>query len=159
MATEHAQKFKELVDGIHVAMFTTTSPEGRLVSRPMGVSAVDDDATVWFITEQHSAKAYELSREPEVNLAFQSGSTWVSLAGRASAVHDRAKVKELWSAAAEAWFPDGPDAPELVAVRVSPETAEYWDTPGGKVATALSFVKAKVTGDSLSSPDNAVIDL
>ncbi len=159
MTTEHTEKFKELVDGIHVTMLTTVASDGRLVSRPMGVSEVGDDGTVWFFTEADSAKVHEFEREPEVNVAFTSGTTWVSLAGRASLVNDQAKLKELWNSAAEAWMPEGPESPNARLLKVTPESAEYWDTPGGRAMTALSFVKAKVTGERLDSGDNEVIDL
>src|SRR4051794_40677524 len=72
------------------------------------------------------------------------GSSWVSVAGNAEIVRDVAKAKELWNAGLDAWFPDGPETPGLVLVKVHADTAEYWDTPGGKVMTLLSYAKAKV---------------
>src|SRR3712207_7858651 len=41
-----------------------------------------------------------------------------------------------------------------VLVRVEGESAEYWDTPGGRVATAFILAKAKVTGKPYSGGDN-----
>ena len=44
-------------------------------------------------------------------------------------------------------------------LKVDADSAEYWDTPGGRLATAFSFVKAKVTGDQPDTGEKAVVDL
>jgi general stress protein 26 len=42
-------------------------------------------------------------------------------------VHDRAKIEELWNTFAEAWFPDGPDDPNLALLRVDVDKAQLWE--------------------------------
>lgn len=44
-------------------------------------------------------------------------------------------------------------------MKVSGDSAEYWDTPGGRVATVLSFAKAKLTGERYSGGENEKVDL
>jgi len=44
-------------------------------------------------------------------------------------------------------------------VKVTGETAEYWDTPGGLVASALSLVKVKTLGKRYQGNDNEVVEL
>ena len=39
------------------------------------------------------------------------------------------------------------------------ETGEYWDTPGGRIATLISFVKSKLTGERFDGGDNATVTL
>ena len=59
----------------------------------------------------------------------------------------------------EAWFPHGPD-PEVSLVHIeAPRSAEYWDTPGGRVASLLSYVKAKATGERYYGGENERVDL
>jgi general stress protein 26 len=82
----------------------------------------------------------------------------VSVAGAAEVVDDAAKKRELWSSGVEAWLPDGPDSPQAVLLRVRAASAEYWDAPGGRVATLLSFVKSKATGERLDG-ENERVDL
>ena len=55
----------------------------------------------------------------------------------------------MWNPVVEAWFPDGPDDPDLVLLKVDAESAEYWKAPGGRAATLLSYVKAKVNGEPM----------
>jgi general stress protein 26 len=45
---------------------------------------------------------------------------YVSVAGRAWLLRDRAKIDELWSPLYKAWFPDGKDDPELALLRSIP---------------------------------------
>ncbi len=59
----------------------------------------------------------------------------------------------------EAWLPQGPTDPSVVLIKVNPHTAEYWDTPGGPVASLLSFVKAKVTGEPYQGTDRDTVNL
>jgi general stress protein 26 len=66
---------------------------------------------------------------------------------------------ERWNSAVEAWFPQGPDDDSVVLIEVVAGSAEYWDAPGGRLATAFSFVKAKVTGERIDAGENEKVDL
>ena len=74
-------------------------------------------------------------------------------------VEDQAKKEELWNSWVEAWLPDGKTDPNVVLIKVDPHTAEYWDTPGGRVASLLSFVKSKVTGEPYDGAEQARVEL
>jgi general stress protein 26 len=78
----------------------------------------------------------------------------VSLTGAAVVVDDLARKRELWSSVVEAWFPDGPEDHDVVLIRVAATSAEYWDSPGGRVASLISFAKAKVTGQPYDGGEN-----
>jgi general stress protein 26 len=139
-----------------LGVLTTVAPDGTLMARPMALQEVEFDGDLWFFAERGSRKAAHVAAHPGVNVAVGSGATWVSLAGTAEVVHDVAKKRELWSTAVEAWLPEGPDSPQSVLLRVHADSAEYWDAPGGRVATLLSFVKAKVTGERLEGTNETV---
>jgi hypothetical protein len=42
---------------------------------------------------------------------------------------------------------------------VEGDSAEYWDSPGGRLATVLSFAKAKVTGQRIEGGENEKVEL
>jgi len=42
---------------------------------------------------------------------------------------------------------------------VEADSAEYWDSPGGRLATVLSFAKAKITGERIEGGENEKVDL
>ena len=72
---------------------------------------------------------------------------------------DVAKKKDLWNSGVEAWLPQGPEDPSVVLVKVDGDSAEYWESPGNRLATAFSFVKAKATGDQPDTGDHKKVDL
>ena len=153
------QHVAELVSQAKVAMLITTTAEGRRVSRPMGLQEVEFDGDLWFFAERHSHPVAHIAASPQVNVGVGSGGTWVSLTGHARVVDDTAKKKELWNGGVEAWFPNGPEDPDVVLIKVEGDSAEYWDSPGGRLATAFSFVKAKATGERIDAGENKKVDL
>lgn len=158
--TQEAEKVRDLMSDARFAMLTSVDRDaGRLVSRPMAVQEVEDDGTVWFFASDESPKADQLETDPTVNVAFTSGSSWVSLAGRGEIVHDKAKIRDLWNSGVEAWFPDGPDGDDVALLKISPDSAEYWDSPGGRITSVLAYAKSKVTGERPDVGENGVVEL
>ena len=92
-------------------------------------------------------------------MAYASGNeTYVSLSGKAEIVKDAAKTHELWNPLMRAWF-ESADDPSIRLVRVDAESAEYWDTPGGKLASLISLVKSAVTGTRDDSSENRTVKM
>ena len=137
-------------------MLTSTAGDGALHARPMTPQQVTDDLESWFFISRSSEQAADLGARPDVNLSFDGSSDWLSVAGRATLVDDRALVKEMWNPVVEAWFPDGAEDPDVLLLRVDAVSAEYWKAPGGRAASLLSFVKAKVTGEPLEGEQESV---
>jgi general stress protein 26 len=155
---EQTRKVADLIKDHRIAMLTTRDPFGTLVSRPMALQEVEFDGDLWFFAERGSRKVLHVEAAPLVNVTVSGSGSWVSLTGEASVSEDVAKKRELWNAGAAAWLPQGPDDDSVVLVHVDAQSAEYWDTPG-RVATVLSFAKAKVTGERYSGGDNERVDL
>ncbi len=68
------------------------------------------------------------------------------MSGRADVVEDREKAKELWSPLVKAWFPQGPEDPNLALIRVRVESADYWDVKSSKLVQLYGFAKSILTG-------------
>lgn len=143
------QRLAELIEPVRVAMMTTVDEEGLLVSRPMSVLELDASGCLWFFTDLRSAKVEQLRR---VNLGFADSERgdYVSLAGSGEIQNDRRRIEALWSPMARPWFPDGPESTNLALLKVTPHTAEFWDSPNSKMvrlfAMAASVVAAKPIG-------------
>ncbi|OLR93262.1 pyridoxamine 5'-phosphate oxidase family protein [Actinokineospora bangkokensis] len=152
------QKIDDLLSDVRIGMLATTGPDGAVVSRPMAHQE-SDGATVWFFAHRASRKVEHVLREPSVLLTYSATGTWLSLRGRASVVSDADRLRELWTTAAEAWLPEGPDSPESVLLRVDLESAEYWDTPGSKIATTIAYAKSKLTGERPDLGEHDKVDL
>jgi general stress protein 26 len=159
MTTDGTRKVAELLTDERIGMFTTTSPDGTLTSRPMALQQVEFDGDLWFFASRSSRKVAHIAADPQVNVATVGSSSWVSLTGDAVVVDDLARKKELWNSVVEAWFPDGPEDPDVVLLRVAASSAEYWDSPGGRVASLISFAKAKMTGQAYDGGENETVRL
>lgn len=155
-------KLAKLIEGIDIAMLVTQGADGRLLSRPLRVQQLDvPDGALWFITDRESHKADDIAAHPRVNVAFAApnDNTWVSIAGSATLLFDKARLVALWSPAMTVFYPDGVDDPSLCLLRVEIESAEYWDSPGGLVGKALYLAAAALSGDAGALSDNARMDL
>lgn len=139
----NVQKVVDLINDAKIGMVATLDQGGSIVSRPLVVQQVETDGDMWFFTDRDTSQVTHVRSEPKVNISFSQRDSWVSVSGVATVVEDQAKAEELWNPMVEAWFPDGPQTPGLVFLRVEADSAEYWDSPGGVVGAAIQFVKAK----------------
>ncbi len=139
---EKIEKLRELIKDIDIAMLTTVDGEGSLRSRPMGTQEAEFDGDLWFFTSLTTGTAIEIQLNNRVNVSYASGhDRFVSVSGTAELVNDRAKMKEFWSPIYKAYFPNGLDDPNLRLIKVDVHQAEYWDTPGGLIATVIGFAR------------------
>jgi general stress protein 26 len=152
-------KVTGIINDSRIGMVTTINEEGALVSRPLAVQEVKDDGDMWFFTGLSTSQVAHVRRDSRVNVAFGKNTEWVSVAGTAQVVTDRAKIHELWNQTVEAWFPDGPDTPEVCLLHIHSDSAEYWTSPGGTAATVLQWVKSKVTHSRMSVGESGTVEL
>lgn len=160
--TEHdgdVRNVVKIINDIRVGMFTTLDVHGKLVSRPLVAQEVKDDGDLWFFTGRETSQVEQVALNPRVNVSFGHRSSWVSVSGEAEVVDDLGKAKALWNPIVEAWFPDGPETPGLVLLRVDPDSAEYWDTPGGVVTNVLQWAKSRVTGKRIQAGEGHTVEL
>jgi general stress protein 26 len=156
---ENISKVTDIINDSRIGMFTTVNESGALVSRPLAVQDVKDDGDMWFFTSANTSQVAHVRAHPRVNVSFGKRTEWVSVAGTAEVVTDRQKIHELWNQMVEAWFPDGPDTPEVVLLHVDSDSAEYWTSPGGTAATVLQWVKSKVTHSRMSVGESGTVEL
>jgi general stress protein 26 len=109
-----------------------------------------EEHMVYFLTDARRHKDEEIRQSPNVCLAFANASNqkYVSVTGRAEVSNDRARIKELFSTPAKAWW-DSPDDPNIRVLKVTPNDAEYWDSPG----TVISYIKMAAAAATNTRPD------
>jgi general stress protein 26 len=139
----------ELMKKIGFAMLVTRDGE-KLRARPMSAYLERDENTIYFLTDARRHKDDEIARNPGVNLSFADASSqkYVSLTGTAVVSNDRAKIKELFSTPAKAWWESAED-PNIRVLKITPDDAEFWDSPG----TIISYVKMAAAAATGSQPD------
>jgi general stress protein 26 len=152
-------KIRDLIEGIDFAMLTTVAADGTLHSRPMSTQKVEFDGDLWFFTNAASHKIDEIRDDSHVNVSYSAPEkqNYISVSGRASVVRDRAKMEELWNPVLKAWFPDGLDSPDIALLKVSVDSAEYWDSPSSTVAHAIGLAKALLTGEGYEPGEHAKV--
>ena len=157
-ATDETARVWELIERIGFCMLATRDGE-EIRSRPMAAHAVRNENAVYFLTDADSAKDEEVEARPEVNLAFaDAGShSYVSVTGRAKVSNDRARIRELFSTPAKAWW-DSPEDPAIRVLKVDLQDAQYWDGPG-RVRAMIRMLAAAVSDQRPDMGDNAKVEL
>jgi general stress protein 26 len=121
----------DLIKDIRFGMLTHRHNDGMLYSHPLTTQnkSLDQGSVLYFFIFEKSALANGLRQDGNVNVSYASpeDESYVSIAGVARVAHDPAKVEQLWSPAAQDWFPGGPTDPELALLAVEISHAEYWD--------------------------------
>ncbi len=163
---ELADKAYELSEKIRTAIFTTWDGEQQR-ARPLSATVDRDEHAIYFLVGVDGGKTLaeaagvpalslvETDRKiPHVSLAFADhGKTdYVTIIGEASVSNDRAKIKELWTPFAKAWW-DSENDPRIRLITVVPEAAEIWEesqpsfVAGAIMLTARRHRRQAAVGD------------
>lgn len=139
----------QLMKKIGFAMLVTHDG-GKLRARPMSAYLEQDNNAIFFLTDARRHKDEEIAGNPAINLSFADASSqkYVSIAGTATVSNDRAKIKELFSTPAKAWW-DSAEDPNIRVLKITPDDAEFWDSPG----TVISYVKMAAAAATGTRPD------
>ncbi len=137
--TKGIEKIVEMMRDLDFCMLTTHTGDGQLHARPMSNNReVEFDGDVWFFSAADSRKVEEIQADSEVELSFADIQKFrfISMSGTAEIVTDTKKKEDLWIEDLERWFEGGPDSEEIVLIKVTPSTIEYWDGEDGGVYNA-----------------------
>ena len=153
-----------LIKDIKFAMFTTSHKvNGHLHSRPWTTqnSEVDHDSSLWFFASRKGEPVADLLAVPSVNVSYSDPGkdSYVSVSGTAALVDDRAKIEQLWSKEAGAWFPGGIDDPDLALVQVKITHADYWDVKESKVTQLYKMATAAESGNPPSMGEHGHVQM
>jgi general stress protein 26 len=138
------EKVWEMLKSIDICMFVTHGA-GDLRGRPMSTIPAREAGVIHLLTEAGSAAAQDVAARPEVLLSYQGKSDHVAVTGKARVIDDKALVARLWSPGAQVFWPEGPEASNVVAIAVTPDMADYWDGPN-PVVGAVKFMFSLATG-------------
>lgn len=146
----------DMMEKIGLCMLATADGQD-IRARPMAAHVDHDERMVYFLTDAASHKDEEIARNPSVCLAFAdpSGNDYVSVSGHAQVSNDRAKIRQLFSTPAKAWWDDAED-PSIRVLKVQPREAQYWEGSGRVVSFARMLVAA-VSDSRPNLGDNAKV--
>jgi nucleoside-triphosphatase THEP1 len=114
-----AETLWSMVDGIEFPLFVTLGDDGFPQSRPMDL-VLREDRTLWFATSRASRKVQQIGEHPEVTVLFVDTDrfNYAAFHGIARLVEDPERRARLWH---EPWrddWPQGPEDPDYILIRV-----------------------------------------
>ena len=140
----------DLIKHTRFCMLAHRHGDGSLHSHPLTTmnDALGEDGCLYFFVSCSTEVGQRVAQDGNVNLSYANPDkdTWVSVSGTARMVDDAAKKKDLFGPMAKAWFPGGPDDPDLQLMEVRIEEAEYWNVKQNKLLQMLKMGKAAATG-------------
>ena len=146
-AGQHRAELFERMRKTPACLLITHDASGGMHVRPMTTQTVDESGIVWMFMPARGHLADEIATNPNVLLTYAEpgDSAFAAVRGHAVMLHDPAKAKELWTAVAGAWFPGGPEDPNLALLRITMSFAEAWEPTAGKVAHFIEMAAAALT--------------
>ena len=158
---EAIEKFRELASEVNICMFTTIDNEHHLTSRPMFTSSVDEEGNVWFFTNEFSEKINEVSKDNIVHLIYShpAKNIYLDVEGSCSLVIDRQKMEELWIPALDNWFPQGLEDPKVCLIKVTTESAHFWNHSSSKMGLLFQFFRSLSRGDQYKETEKGKLTL
>jgi len=159
---QNIEKLIEMVKDSRTCMLITNEKTAENLSgRPMIISKIDDDGTIWFFTKESSYKVDEIEESKKVSIAItnESSNNYLMIHGSATLVKDKTKMKELWSSLLKAWFPLGLEDPDMILIKVTPHEVNYCDGSSSKMVVLFNMLKAIVTGKEFEQGEHGKINL
>ena len=97
------------------------------------------DRQLWLLADARTALEWEAGRRHVVVLTFQSRDERVlaQVTGLAEPIVDTDIAGQLWRQSFTRWFPGGPGDRRLLVVRLDATSADYYESPSGRVSTHL----------------------
>ena len=148
------EEFWDRIEDVRTGMLGTDDAR----SVPMS-HYVDKDANVlWFITAKGTdlAKTAQSGASAEYVVISNDEHLYARVDGKVQAVSDPAKLDELWSAIAGAWFEDGRQDDDIQLVRMDLSSAEVWAT-GGSLSFLYEVAKAHLTDEKPDMGQHGII--
>jgi general stress protein 26 len=140
----------DLIKETRVGMLSHRHTDGSLHSHPLTTmnKTLEEDGCLYFFVSRSTEVGQRLRQDGNVNLAYANPDkdSWVSVTGTAQVLEDLQKKKELFNPMAKAWFPGGPEDPDVELVEVRIDEAEYWNVKQNKLMQILKMGKAAATG-------------
>ena len=148
--SKEQQVLWDLIKETRFCMLSHRHADGSLHSHPLTTQnkTLGEDGCLYFFVSRKTELGQRLQHDGNVNLAYANvdKDTWVSVTGTARVLEDLEKKRELFNVMAKAWFPGGPEDPEMELVQVQIDEAEYWNVKENKLLQLLKMGKAAATG-------------
>lgn len=119
----------EFARSANVSVLATTSKDKQVNARVMQNAQIDDDFTIWYVTDSPSNKAVEVSENPQACVVMSNYQIRkdVRCYGKISILGDQELRNKFWKDCYSAFF-KGKEDPAYVLLKFVPDGIEYRDT-------------------------------
>ncbi len=154
--TDPTKDLSDLVDGGTILMLMTMIGSEH-TSRPLTVAGVQGGRIEVLVdrTVDWAQAIGNPGTVVHVSVADVRKNVYLSLNGTASITTDKAQIDRLWNPGGAAFF-DGKDDPVIGVLRFDVTSGEYWDSPSGRLGSAVAFLRAAVSGDEAAGDHGSV---
>jgi general stress protein 26 len=140
MGQSESRHVWELIKENHAALLISHDESG-MDARPMATVVRREEGAIYILANKDEDSERQVRFDNDVVLSFQNGASFVVVYGGAQASNDREKIRQIWTAFDQAWW-DGPDDPRIRLITVTPDRAEYWESPAKLIAYADMLISA-----------------
>ena len=115
--------------------------------QPMTPYVERDTGLIWFITSRQTDLVRAVGTGSTAHFAFigKDDDYYACMAGPLEQVEDEAKLDEIWSAVAAAWFEDGREDHDVALLRFTLRDASVWSSSDNPIRFAFEIAKANMT--------------
>lgn len=140
---------------VRVAMLVTRHGE-EFEGRPLSAYAEPGASRILFMTDpEHVISEVDADKRVMLSFADPGGNDCAAIDDDASVQNERAKIKELWTPWAEAFW-DSPAILPCASLKSFLARARYWDAPN-KVATSITMLAGAVRARRRASASLAML--
>jgi general stress protein 26 len=152
---------REIIERINLCMFCTRLGHVPFASRPMTTIKVDEESRIWFFSNEASRKNAEINHDDRVELLYEdlNNSEFLAIHGTAEIIINSQMCLELWKPTAGAWFPNGPEDPELTIIIVTPIFCHHWFAKQYKLIAMQTKGQSKMVGSPNDIEEGVAITL
>jgi general stress protein 26 len=136
--TKTLKEIAEDMKQIDFCTLSTHAPNGAIGARPMSNNReVEYDGDAYFFTYADRQMVTDIERDAKVGMTYLGSpglkgilgapGQFIHIEATAQIIRDKARFQEHWDKSLDRWFPDGPDTPGTVMLKVSATRIHYWD--------------------------------
>ena len=97
-------------------------------AQPMTAQVLGDENYIYFFTTKDNGLVRNMHENNRAIATFVSKGhdLFATIHGGLAEDQDRAKIDRLWNPHVAAWYPEGKNDPNLLLIRLDPESAQIW---------------------------------
>lgn len=134
----------DAMDAARAGMLGLTAPGHGL--QPMTHFPDRGTGQIWFVTSDRTelAQAVGSGVAAQYCVISKGHDLHAAIRGMLFIAHDGAKLDEIWSPVAAAWFDGGRDDPHIALLRFDPEVAHVWASTTNPLKFGLEILRANM---------------